>query len=366
MSYDRAELEKIIRTGGTLPDELLNIFKKNAERRRSEKADARLRKLTQYALDVGKARASSSWTPGLQRLRRNRPGFLSPNPVPAGDPPTPLTCDPGFSMIGNTFAPFSWGSPGMPEYGQVIPDQPGAHQSSTMTRPQTGEFSLALVVMSDPNSQYAPVTNEGLGFKGVDISATIGQLYVVAGQSPLVVQGQAQLAMNVPLWFASRFWPGDAYAVSGGFATITVSEFAMDWTLHGIQSKQFGQNSVETDLFGWGAAPVTPGADPNDAVFSNDVYFTPGPLDLSIPLAHNNDAMYAMVEVDIDIFGFVQMGAPNRLDQAAKIYLDYRIADDDDLIVGPEDESDPEYGALPLPSPIILTETRLCGFYPKP
>ena len=362
MSYDHAELEQIIRTGGKLPDELVEIFKKNAARRRSEIAGARRRKFIQYALGVGKARESSSWTPSVPRGRRDRPGRLSPNPVPAGDPPQSLACDQGFAMIGDTFAPFLWGSQEQPAYNSS-PD--GTHLSSTMTRRKTGEFSLALVVTSDPNDPTGQGASEILGFKGEEISASIGQLYVVAGQSPLLVQGQAQLAMRVPAWWVARFWLGDAYGVAGGSATITVSEFSIEWTLKGIKSELMGQNSIETDLFGWMGDLLSPGDDPYLPVYLSESYFTPGPLNLSVPMEHNPAATYAMVEVDIDIFGFTQTGTPKN-PFSTKIDLAYRITDDDDLKVGPEDETDPDYGLYPYPSPIILTETRLCGFYPKP
>lgn len=358
MSYDHAELEQIIRTGGKLPDELVEIFKKNAAQRRSERAGARRRKITQHMIDIAKATAAWPFASGSQRVGRNRPGRLSPNPVPAGGPPQPLACDSGFNMIGNTFAPFSWGSPVIPEYGQPIADQPGAHQSSQMTRPQTGEFSLAFVVMSDPSSEYAPVMDEVLGFKGVEISATIGQVYFVAGQSPLMVSGHARLA-TVQSSLASRIWVQEASAVAAGSATITVSELAIDWTLQqGPQSKLLDQSSLETELFSLLLPPFAGSASADD---------DPGPIDLSVRLKHHNDATLAMVEVDIDILGYVNMGVTNSREQGSTIYLDYRVPDDPDLVVGPEPDDTSYYDSpWPYPSPIILTQTRLCGFYPKP
>lgn len=363
MSYDRAQFERPTRTGDALPDELIDIFKKNAAQRRSERADARRQKLLQHVQDVGKAKGSSPWTHEPQRSRRGRPGRRSPNPVPAGGAWPSLACDQGWASIGDRSAPFTWGSQEQPAYNSSAD---GTHLSSAMTRHQTGEFSLALVAKSDPTSVYAEGMNEGLGFKGEDISATIGQVYFVAGQGPAVVQAQAQLAMNSILWHSAMLWQGDAFAEAGGFATITVSEFAIDVTFpQGAKSRLLGQNSQETDFFGWLADP---GGGVFSHAFTGDAYLNPEPLDLSVTLEHNNDAMYAMVEVDVEIFGYTQKGAANSY-EPSMVYLDFRVTDDDDLVLGLESDATDIYPGgqyLPYPSPIILTETRLCAFYPKP
>jgi hypothetical protein len=226
-----------------------------------------------------------------------------------------------------------------------------------MTRRETGEFSLALAIDSDPNSPWSPTTNEVLGFKGVTISATMGELYFV-GQGPIVLQGYARLAMNERLWDAVTLRPGDAFAVTEGYATLTVSQFALEFTgtresLPLLQTKLIGESSTEVDLFQWGAAP-------DGSVFENSVSFNGSPFDLAATLAYSNDAIFTQIDIDIELFAAVTTGTSNGADTAL-IYHDFRV-DDDGLTVGPESDDTSPGHPLPYPCPILLKEVRLCSY----
>lgn len=352
MSYDRAELEQVIRSGGPLPEELLNIFKQDAARRRSAKIDARLRKATQHLKDFPKTGKSSPIPLDQQRFRRSQPGIPLGKPDPAPQP-LPLACSPGWTTVYDSSAPFSWGSQETPSAG-MAPD--GTPQWSVMTRRESGEFSFVLDVDSNPTSDWSPTTNEGGQWKGVTLSATIGELYLM-GQSPLVLQAYARIAMDGRLLDSVRVYAGDAYALMKGSATLTISQYALEFTgswghFPSEQTKLLGQASAEADLFEWFAGP-------DGQVFEDQINFDGSPFDLSVPLANHNDAVFTEIDVDIYLFAEVTASAPNSENPSG--FMINFCAGDDPLIE--MEQCDPtSYEGPPCPCPILLKELRLCSY----